>query len=218
MTNHTGKAVPLASLSRDDIEGAVDRLYAMRGFLKLTRLGLYFFPAGLLLLIVFGVRWVSAGGSAFLLSGTSIAAALLLFIWSVTLTGNRPPPADVLESERLSRHGLALAYYLSSQKTVPETYMTYVLGMCRSKSSALRYWGAYLVGRRGDSNEAPTLVELMEDPSLNVRYRAAQSLYLLVKEQSFGPLLKRLLTDPSWYVRCKVFSTFLSAGAIPSPA
>jgi hypothetical protein len=218
MTNRTGKAVALDSLSRDDIGGAIDRLYAMHGFLRLTRLGLYFFPAGLLLLIIFGIRWVSASGSVFFISGASIAAALLLFIWSVTLTGNRLPPEDVLESARLSRHGLALAYYLSSQKTVPETYMTYVQGMCRSESPALRYWGAYLVGRGGDSNEAPTLIKLMEDPSLNVRYRAAQSLYLLVKEQSFGPLLKRLLTDPSWYVRCKVFSTFLNAGAIPSPA
>ena len=115
-----------------------------------------------------------------------------------------------------SCNGLVLAHYLRSQKTIPQKYMGYVQGMCRADSAALRYWGAYLVGRHGDATDAPTLIKLMEDPSLNVRYTAAQSLYLILREQSFGPLLKRLLTDPSWYVRCKVFSTFLSAGAIPS--
>jgi len=218
MTNRTGKAVPLDSTGRDHIERAIDQLYAMHGLLRLARIGLYFFPAGLLLLIIFGIRSVSASRSVFFISGAGVATALLLFIWSVALTGNRLPPEDGPASARLSRHGLALAYYLSSQETVPETYMTSVQGMCRSESPALRYWGAYLVGRRGDPNEAPTLIKLMEDPSLNVRYTAAQSLYRLLREQSFGPLLKRLLTDPSWYVRCKVFSTFLSAGAIPSSA
>jgi hypothetical protein len=218
MTNRYGKAAPLASLSRGDIEGAIDRLYAMHGLLRLARIGLYFFPAGLLLVIIFGIRWLSVSRWAFFVSGTSIAAALLLFIWLVTLTGNRLPPEDVLESAPRSRPALALAYHLRSQKIIPETYMPYVREMCRSESPALRYWGAYLLGRRGDSTEAPTLIKLMEDPSLNVRYTAAQSLYRLRREQSFGPLLKRLLTDPSWYVRCKVYSTFLSAGAIPSSA
>ncbi len=218
MTNRYGMAVPLDALSRGDIEAAIDRLYAMPGLLRLARFGLYFFPAELLLLIIFGIRWVSISGPVFFVSGTSIAAALLLFIWSVTLTGNRLPSEEALQSAPLLRHGLALAYHLRSQKTIPETYAPYVQRMCRSESPALRYWGAYLAGRRGDATEAPTLMKLLEDPSLNVRYTAAQSLYLLLREQSFGLLLKRLLTDPSWYVRCKVFSTFLSAGAIPSPA
>jgi hypothetical protein len=216
MRNRYGHAVPLDSLSRGAVEGAIGRLYAMHGLLRLARIGLYFFPAGLLLMIVFGVRTVSLSRPAFFVSGAGIAAALLLFIWTVSLTGNRLPPDDALESATFSRHGLILAHYLRSQKTIPAKYMGYVQRMCRSESPALRYWGAYLVGRHGDASDAPTLIKLMEDPSLNVRYTAAQSLYLILREQSFGPLLKRLLTDPSWYVRCKVFSTFLSAGAIPS--
>jgi len=218
MTNRYGKTVALDSLSRGDIEAAIGRLYAMHGLLRLARIALYLFPAGLLLVIIFGIRTVSSSTPIFFVSGASIAAALLLFIWSVSLTGNRLPPDDLLKSAPLWRHGLALAHSLRSQKTIPARYMGYVQGMCRSESPALRYWGAYLVGRHGNATEAPTLIKLMEDPSLNVRYTAAQSLYLILREQSFGPLLKQLLTDPSWYVRCKVFSTFLSAGAIPSSA
>ncbi|EFK96816.1 hypothetical protein LDC_1159 [sediment metagenome] len=90
--------------------------------------------------------------------------------------------------------------------------------MTQSDSEALRYWGANLLGMAGDKGEAQRLVGLLEDPSPNVRYTACIALNKLLKQESFQYLAPRLLTDTNWYVRCRVYSIFLKAGQIPSPA
>ncbi len=103
------------------------------------------------------------------------------------------------------------------KKEIPEPYIPVIKKMAGSESTALRYWGARLLGVAGDKKEAQILINLLADSNLNVRYAAAQSLYVLLKEGSLGHLIRPLFTDPIWYVRCKIFSVFLRAGSIPSP-
>jgi len=216
--NRYGKAIPIESISISEIERAIGELFSMKGFSLLNKTGLYFFPAGLLILFLMGIKCVTDNKKIFAISSIGIASVLVLFIWFVSLTGNHPPRDDRLKSVELSRNGLSIAYYLYEKNEIPEPYIPIVKMMTKSESLSLRYWGALLLGILGDEKEAQTLIPLLENPFLNVRYVAAQSLYLLLKEKSFETLLIRLLTDSSWYVRCRIFSIFLNAGTIPSPA
>ncbi len=216
--NRYGKAIPIESISISEIERAIGELFSMKGFSLLNKTGLYFFPAGLLILFLMGIKCVTDNKKIFAISSMGIASVLVLFIWFVSLTGNNPPRDDRLKSVELSRDGLSIAYYLYEKNEIPEPYIPIVKMMTKSESLSLRYWGALLLGILGDKKEAQTLIPLLENPFLNVRYVAAQSLYLLLKEKSFETLLIRLLTDSSWYVRCRIFSIFLNAGTIPSPA
>jgi len=216
--NRYGKAIPIESINISEIEKATGELFSMKGFSLLNKTGLYFFPAGTLILFLMGIKCVTDNKKIFAISSIGIASILVLFIWFISLTGNNPPRDDHLKSVELSRNGLSIAYYLYEKNEIPEPYIPYVKMMTESESLSLRYWGALLLGILGDKKEAQTLIPLLENPFLNVRYIAAQSLYLLLKEKSFETLLIRLLTDASWYVRCKIFSIFLNAGMIPSPA
>ena len=218
ITNRYGRIIPIESLNKEEIGKAISELFTMNGFLFLNRICLYFFPAGLFILFLMGIRWLTDNKKAFIISSTGIASILVLFIWYITLTGNNPPGGDALKSVELSRDGLAIAYHLYKNQDIPEPYIPIIEKMIESESPALKYWGAYLLGALSDVTKARILMTLMEDPHLNVRYRAAQSLYWVLKEGSFRPLLIRLLTDSSWYVRCRIFSVFLNAGTIPSPA
>jgi hypothetical protein len=218
IVNRYGKGRPIEAISKEEIERAVEELFSMKGFLFLNRIGLYFCPAGLFILLAMGTRWLTDYKKIFLISSTGMAAVFLLAIWYVNLTGNRPPDAGRLKSAALSSDGLSVAYYLYDKKEVPEPYIPFVEMMTKSESTALRYWGAYFQGILGDPKDTQTLLTLMKDPHPNVRYMAARSLYGLIREGSFRHLLIPLLTDPSWYVRCRVFSLFLDAGTIPAPA
>ncbi|MBN1106422.1 MAG: HEAT repeat domain-containing protein, partial [Deltaproteobacteria bacterium] len=93
-----------------------------------------------------------------------------------------------------------------------------IRSMARSASPVLRYWGVYLLGILGDKSDADKVASLLEDPVPNVRYTAAQALYRILKNESLNALVVRLTSDPNWYVRCRVYSLFLEAGMIPSPA
>ena len=217
ITNRYGNKTSIASFQAEEIEKAISNLFTMKGFLKLNNIGLYFFPAGLLIPFLMLVKWLTDNKKVFILSGTGITTILILFIGYVSLTVRNPPKSDDLKSIELKREGLSIAYYLNNNKEIPEPYIPIVKKMARSESPSLRYWGAYLLGMLNDSKEVQTLIKLLNDPFLNVRYMAAQSLFNLSKEGSFGHLLNLLFTDPSWYVRCKVFSIFLNAGLIPSP-
>lgn len=216
--NRYGKAIPIESINITEIEKAIGELFSMKGFSLLNKIGLYFFPAGLLILFLMGIKLLTDNKKIFVISSTGIASALVLFIWFVSLTGNNPPGDDRLKSVELSRDGLSIAYYLYAKNEIPEPYIPFVKMMTKSESPSLRYWGAHLLGILGDKKDAQTLISLLEDPSLNVRYMASHSLYTLLKEESYRTLLIHLLKDPSWYVRCRIFSIFLNTGTIPSPA
>lgn len=216
--NRHGKTAIIDSIDTKAIHEAMETLFSMKGFLLLNRAALYFFPAGVLCLCLVGVKWLMNDKRAFTLSAIGLGSVLLLFIWSVSLTGNTPPKGDRLKSATLSQDGLSIAHYLDKIKETPEAYRPFVIKMTKSESAVLRYWGANLLGTLGDRHEAQTLMTLIEDPCLNIRYTAASSLHRLLGEESFRPLLMRLISDPSWYVRCKIFSVFLRAGVIPSPA
>ena len=218
ISNRYGRIIPVESLNKEGIEKAISGLFSMNGFLFLTKICLYFFPAGIFILVLMGIRCLTDSKKTFIISSTSIASILVLFIWYITLTGNNPPGGNALKSVEVSRDGLAIAYYLYKIQDIPEPYIPIIEKMTESESPALKYWGAYLLGALSDVKKARILMTLMEDPHLNVRYRASQSLYWVLKEGSFRPLLIRLLTDSSWYVRCRIFSVFLNAGMIPSPA
>ncbi|MEW6664820.1 MAG: HEAT repeat domain-containing protein [Thermodesulfobacteriota bacterium] len=218
LTSRQGRRVALKELSPSEIEQAISRLFDMRGLLRLSSAALYFFPAGVLILCLLVLRVYTLKRKPFLLFCAGLTLILLSFIWYVTLTGNRPPSQPPATPESLSRQGLPLAYYLFQQKQVPAAYVPAIRWMIQSESEVLRYWGANLLGMRGDKGETQRLIGLLEDASPNVRYTACISLYKLLKQESFQYLAPRLLTDTSWYVRCRVYSIFLKAGSIPSPA
>ena len=141
---------------------------------------------------------------------------LVLGILRISLTGNHPPKTVDPKRVNLSEDGLSIAYYLREKNAVPETYVPVVSAMARSESTAQRYWGAYLLGILGDRKFSDTLLKLLEDPSPNVRYTAGRSFYFVLKNESLNTILVRLLGDPNWYVKCKIFSVFLKAGMMPS--
>lgn len=218
ITNKFGKGVPIEAVDGKAINGAINRLFSMGGLVFLSKIALYFFPAGLLILPLMGLRCVTENKKIFIFTSAGLASVLVLFIFYMSATGNHPPRSESLNTVEISREGLSIAYYLQGREDVPEAYFPAIKKMATSDSPALRYWGANLLGRAGVAKEAKTLMALLSDSSLNVRYEAAQSLYRLLDRRSFVPLLQRLLTDPSWYVRCKIFSVFLRAGMIPSQA
>ena len=209
---------PVQSLDRNEILKAVKGMFSMKGLVRLNKIGLYFFPAGVFILCLLGVKWFTANSRIFILTSICLASLILLFIWVVSLTGNNPPQGDQLKSVNLDRDGLSIAYHLVDQKEITAPYIPSIKMMTESKSTALRYWGAHHLGVLGDPKEAKTLLALLDDPSPNVRYTAAFALYKVLKKESFRPLIVRLFSDPNWYVKCRIFSIFLKAGVIPSPA
>lgn len=216
--NRVGEILPLDTISSEEIERATGRLFSMKGFLRLTQAGLYFFPAGILILSIVGLRKLTSQRRVFVITSAGLASLFIGFIWYVSLTGNHPPEGDDIGSAVLSRDGLAIAYYIHQKKVSGGPYIPLIREMAKSDSAALRYWGARLIGGIGDRKESETLLTLMQDPCLNVRYVAAISLHRLLRKDSLKPLLTRMITDPSWYVRCRIFSVFLKIGMIPSPA
>ncbi|MFH1337016.1 MAG: HEAT repeat domain-containing protein [Candidatus Zixiibacteriota bacterium] len=215
--NRYGKKITLPSTNVEEIEKAIERLFSMKGLLLLNKIALYFFPAGFFILFLVVIKWITKSKKIFIFSGSGLATALVIFIFYLSLTGNNPPKSNSIKSMNLLRYGLSIAYDLSNMSEIPEPYIPVIRKMAVSESPALKYWGANLLGVLGDPKEAQTLIDMLNDPSLNVRYMAAVSLFKLLKEGSFSHLLIRLFNDPSWYVRCKVFSVFLNAGLIPSP-
>ncbi|MBN2125227.1 MAG: HEAT repeat domain-containing protein, partial [Deltaproteobacteria bacterium] len=213
-----GRRVTLKQFSPEELDRAVMQLFDMRGLLRLSSAALYFFPAGVLILCLLTLRAFTVRRKPFLVFCAGLTLILLSFIGYVTLTGNSPPSRPPAGPQDLSGEGLPLAYYLFQRKQVPAAYLPAVRWMTQSGSEALRYWGANLLGVAGDKGEAQRLIGLLEDPSPNVRYTACIALNKLLKQESFPYLAPRLLTDTNWYVRCRVYSIFLKAGLIPSPA
>jgi len=217
LTGRDGDKVMLSAISLLEVERGMKALFGMKGSVQLSRVGLYGLPAGMFIILMMGVRRVSENRKLFLGILLALGFFLILTIGYVSLTGNRPPEADRLDPSDVGSHGLSAAYYLFEKRKVPETYLPAIQAMIYSESAALRYWGTTLLGLLGDPREAAKLIPLLEDEVPNVRYTSAQALYRLLKNKSFKVLLPRLLSDPNWYVRCKVYSLFLEAGKIPSP-
>ena len=213
-----GKKVAAESLTPKDVEKAINSLFDMKGFVLLNKIGLYLFPGALLILIALGIRWLTKSQKAFVISVGALGVVMVSSIWVVSLTGNRAPAPDQLSSSDISNRGLDIAYYLDKKREIPPSFVPSVRRMTQSQSPALRYWGVHLLGACGTKEDVSKVIQLLEDPVPNVRYTAAQSLYKLNKTESFSSLIPRLLSDSSWYVKCKVYSLFLQAGVIPSPA
>jgi hypothetical protein len=213
-----GKKISVGSMTPKEIENAILSLFDMKGFVLLNKIGLYVFPGALLILITLGIRWFTSSRKVFVVSLAILGLVMVSFIWIVSLTGNRiPTPAQLSASEESAR-GLDIAYYLDRQKEIPASFIPAITETTRSSSPALRYWGARLLGVCGAKEEVGKVTQLLEDPVPNVGYTAAQALYNLTKTENLNSLIPRLVSDPSWYVRCKVYSIFLQAGALPSPA
>lgn len=213
-----GTIRPIESVTGLHVQKSIEEMFSMKGFMRLTKLCLYFFPAGVFLLLIIGIRSLTHSHKVFIASISGVALLIILFIVSVSLSGNNPAIGNRLKTPDLSRDGIPTAYFLDEKGQVPETYASFVKSMAKSESPAIRYWGTRLLGKLADIQEVPTLTKLLEDPNLNVRSMAAESLYIILKENSFNILLVRLFKDPSWYVKYRIFSVFLQAGVIPSPA
>ena len=218
ISNRYGREISLESMDRKEIIAAIEKLFSMKGMWHLNKIALYFFPAGLFILLLTGIKHLTGRQIVFDVSSAGIASVLVLFIWIVILTGNDPPKGERLKSTLTPRDELSIAYYLYQKDEIPDAFLPVLRNMANSESPALRYWGAYYLGVSGNSKDSEALINLMKDPQLNVRYRAAQSLYSLLQEGSYRYLIAPLISDPSWYVRCKVLSVFLKAGTIPAPA
>jgi hypothetical protein len=218
LTSRYGQRTGIGPVAPLEIEKAIGSLFSMKGFVKLNTTSLYAFPAGLLILIGFGMRSITGDKKTLVVPLGFIGLLMISFIWIVSLTGNHPPDQRRLEGVNISKEGLSLAYFLDRKREVPQPYGPAVKKMAQSDSPVLRYWGVHLLGVRGNREDVNKVRQLLEDPVPNVRYTAARSLYRLIDKESLNALVVRLVSDPSWYVRCKVYSLFLEAGMIPSPA
>lgn len=211
-----GRELPVRSPEKEEILEAADRLFAMEGFKKLNGAALYYFPAGLMLALLavlrrptrtrrvfIAVSWIPALGAAGFIAATALAGRM-------EALPPEPPGGAGNKAEILS-----LCYHMNDEKKVPYGYLPLLREMASSESAALRYWAGRLMGIHGDPAAGRTLEELLRDPSPNVRYTAALSLYKVMGRESLRSLWPLLLDDPSWYVKCKIFSAFLRSGTIP---
>jgi hypothetical protein len=218
MSDRYGQTTPLRSLDPAEISRAVRNLSGTHGFMMLNKICLYALPASILVVILFMAKGFSRDPKVVIVLSIGIALAVLSLIGYVTLKDSYSPEEDDLTAESIQKHGLAIAYHLQDYKEIPQRYEPLIKKMVQSESTALRFWGTRFLGRLPDKTNFPYLFGLIEDPSLNVRYAAAQSLYDMLGKKSLKPLFARLLTDPNWYVRCTIFTVFLKAGVIPRPA
>jgi hypothetical protein len=217
LSNRFGKRVAVDSITPQGIERGITALFGMKGFVSLNKISLYAFPGAFMILIIMAIRWISGDKRVFVISLSSTGFLTIAFIWIVSFTGNSVPTHHQLATMDISRQGLSVAYYLHVKNEVPHIYGPTVVKMVYSESPALRYWGAHLLGIGGNKEDVGRVKSLLEDPVPNVRYTAARSLYRLIDKESLNSLFGRLVSDPSWYVRCKVYSLFIEAGMIPSP-
>lgn len=213
--NRFGDKTSVADTGREEILLKTGELFTMNGFRTLNRISLYAFPAGLLVLPFFILRMVTGGRRPFLIMSLAMGLALVVFIGAISITGTSPArPAEAPPEDKGA--ALAIAYDLFERKQVPPELVPALLRFTRSDSIAVRYWGARLLGFGPDaSDHKAVLLDLMDDPSPNVRYAAAVSLYNILRSDSFELLLSHLLEEPNWYVKCIVFSAFLRSGTIP---
>ena len=216
MENRYGNKASIADMGREDIFHKTGELFTMNGFRTLNRISLYAFPAGLLVLPFFILRMATERRRPFLVMSLAIGLVLVVFIAAISITGSsHAAPAEAASPEDKGA-SLALAYELFERKEVPPEFVPTILRFTRSESVALRYWGARLLGYCPDGpDHKTTLIGLMEDPSPNVRYAAALSLYNILRVDGFEQLLSSLLRETNWYVKCIIFSAFLRSGTIP---
>ena len=79
--NRYGKAIPIESIQVNEIAKAIGEMFSMKGFSFLNKIGLYFFPAGLLILFIMGIKFVAHNKKIFFISSIGIASVFILFIW-----------------------------------------------------------------------------------------------------------------------------------------
>ena len=220
LRNRYGDRTVIDSPDAETLRTEAERLFAMKGFKQLIRISLYALPAGLLLGLFLGVRLLTNSPRVFLGVGVSVGAAGVILIAGISFQGSHPLESK-LGKDLLKDQGraLAAAYAFYEQDRLPEEALPMAQDMLQADSVALRYWGAKLLGVHGFNSSSPALlIERLVDPSPNVRYAAALSIYRILGEASLRILLPRLLEDPNWYVRCMIFSTFLRSGTIPHRA
>jgi hypothetical protein len=216
LVNRFGDRISIPDTGRKSILRGVYGLFTMNGFKSLNRFSLYAFPAGLILLPFFALRMVTERRGPFLALSLVVGLGLGVFIGAIHLVGHSRPSTVEGTSPADLDAALGLAYELYQPRDVRENLMPVVQAFARSESTALRYWGAKLLAHGpGDPDPEEHLIQLLEDPSPNVRYAAGLSLYDLLGKESFEHLLPRLIRDPNWYVKCILFSAFLRSGTIP---
>jgi len=220
LINRYGERISVASTDAKTLRAEAERLFAMKGFKQLTRISLYAFPAGLLMGLFLGVRLFAESARVFLGVGVSVGLAGVILIAVISFQGSHrletKPGKDLLNDKG---RALAAAYAFYEQDRLPEEALPMAQDMLKADSVAIRYWGAKLLGVHGFNSTSPALlIECLEDPSPNVRYAAALSIYRILGEASLRILLPSLLEDPNWYVRCMIFSKFLQSGTIPHRA
>ncbi len=216
IVNRYGDRTPLPEVNEAEIRRAALSLFSMQGFKTLNHFSLYAFPAGILVLPFLILRLRTGRRKPFVIMSVLIGLGLVVFIGSISLIGTSASGRIQATHPADKGTALSLAYNLHEQREVPDKFIPLVLEFTDSPSTAIRYWGAKLLGYAPPNPEHDKqLLALLEDPSPNVRCAAGLSLHNRLRADSFKLLLPRLLKDPNWYVRCVIFSAFLRSGTIP---
>jgi len=176
------------------------------------------FPTALFLLLAAGVR-VAAGP---LVRGTAgellcLAACVLagLAILAHLHADRVAPPAGegvarALASERWPERVAAL-------KAVRESKLDLFAiadapALAESPHVAERYWLARALGASPDPRAGALLLRLLEDPSLNVRTMALESLGQRRERAAIGPILGFVKRSPEWYEQMYAYQALKALG------
>ena len=210
--------VKIKSINPKEIQSSIKKFFHHRGLLKICRVGLYSFLAGIFFLIFFLTYIFVSDKRVFYMISSGIGIIILITIVGVSLMARGPINKIDMNREDIKSFGLALSYNLMDREKINESYLPVIEKMAYSSSPALRYWGAYLLGKFSENDKIVKILKsLIKDKCLNVRYSSAVSLFKISGQKAFKSLVQLLFRDPSWYVRCKIFQAFLKAGMIPSP-
>jgi HEAT repeat protein len=168
-------------------------------------------------------RWIRRATAAEILGWTGSSSAVPALIETALDASGEPPPvrnAALRSLERIRHPGAVppLIAALGSEETWFQPRAATVLARIggpaveplvreladASRPAVIRRWAAHVLGEIGDRRALRRLHEALADVDPELRARAAKALGRLRDASSVGPLLDRLLTDPSAFVRTSV--------------
>jgi hypothetical protein len=220
--DHTVLDVPLTRLAADpraalsDLSSKTDRLSPFRGFTFYTVL--LAFPTVLFLLLASSLR-VLTGPAAAGMSGEVLSlVACVLLGWGILaqFQSNRvaPPTADQLERnlESASWPERAAALKAVRERKVDLLALPGAGDRVQSPHVPERYWLARALGVSPDPRASAILIHLLEDPSVNVRTMALESLGQRRDRAALAPVLDFLHRSHEWYDQMYAYQALRALG------
>jgi hypothetical protein len=214
--------VPLARFAADpratlsEVSSRTDRWVPFRGFTFYAVL--LAFPTALFLLLAAGVRLAASplvrgtGGELLCLAVCVLAGLAILA--HLHLGRVAPPAADGIERALASDEWPKRAAALKAVRDRQMDLFTIAGAPALAASPHVpeRYWLARALATSRDPRAQALLLRLLEDPALNVRTMALESLGQRRERAAIGPILEVLKRSREWYEQMYAYQALRALG------